>query len=112
MISVFINHTRDDIRAFLNKKKLAYKNIENPDSVILEDLAKQNNIFENRTGASASAIIVLRGNWSAPDTSQSSNTAIINNTFDQSGSLSGGNGAIFLTDLSSNNIVRNNLPVR
>ena len=48
MISVFINHTRDDIRAFLNKKKLAYKNIENPDSVILEDLAKQNNIFENQ----------------------------------------------------------------
>ena len=48
MISVFINHTRDDIRAFLNNKKLAYKNIENPDSVILEDLAKQNNIFENQ----------------------------------------------------------------
>ena len=68
----------------------------------------QNNIFENRTGASASAIIVLRGNWSPPDTSQSSNTAIINNTIDQSGSLSGGNGAIFLTDLSSNNVVRNN----
>ncbi len=45
MISVFINHTRDEIRSFLNKKKLVYINIENINSNILEDLARQHDIF-------------------------------------------------------------------
>ena len=66
-------------------------------------------MFDNRTGASASAMIILRGNMgplTAPD--QSSNNTIINNTFDQNGSLDN-NGAIILTDVSSNNTVRNNL---
>ena len=69
----------------------------------------QNNVLDNRTGASASAMIIVRGGMgdSAPP-NQSSNNTIINNTFDQNGSL-GSNGAIILTDFSSNNTVRNNL---
>lgn len=45
MISIFINHTRDEIRSFLNKKKLVYINIENTNSNNLEDLARQQDIF-------------------------------------------------------------------
>jgi hypothetical protein len=45
MISIFINHTRDEIRSLLNKKKLAYINIENTNSNNLEDLARQHDIF-------------------------------------------------------------------
>ena len=69
----------------------------------------QNNVLDNRTGASASAMIIVRGGMgdSAPP-NQSSNNTIINNTFDQNGSLDN-NGAIILTDVSSNNTVRNNL---
>jgi hypothetical protein len=46
MISIFINHNRDEIRSFLNKKKLVYKNIENVNSNSLEDLARQQGIFD------------------------------------------------------------------
>src|SRR3989344_1547555 len=69
----------------------------------------QNNVLDNRTGASASAMMIVRGGMgdSAPP-NQSSNNTIINNTFDQNGSLDN-NGAIILTDVSSNNTVRNNL---
>lgn len=45
MISIFINHNRDEIRSFLNKKKLVYKNIENTSANNLEDLARQHDIF-------------------------------------------------------------------
>lgn len=45
MISVFINHTRDEIRSFLNKKNVVYINIENTNSNNLEDLARQQDIF-------------------------------------------------------------------
>lgn len=46
MISIFINYSRDEIRNFLNKKKLVYKNIENANTNSFEDLAKQHGIFD------------------------------------------------------------------
>lgn len=48
MISIFINHSRDEIRNFLNKKKIEYKTVEDVNSEVIEDLAKQHNIFETK----------------------------------------------------------------
>lgn len=45
MISIFLNHSRDEIRNFLNKKKLVYINIENTNANNLEDLARQHDVF-------------------------------------------------------------------
>lgn len=48
MITIFINHSRDEIRKFLNTKKLAYVNIEEVNTSVLEDLARQQNIFDTQ----------------------------------------------------------------
>lgn len=45
MISIFINHSRNEIRNFLNKKNIEYINIEDVRTSSLEDLAKQYDIF-------------------------------------------------------------------
>lgn len=48
MISIFINHSRDEIRNILNKKNIKYVNVEDPGFSTIESLAKQQDMFNEQ----------------------------------------------------------------